>query len=578
MWAFLLSRNEHNYAKFLLAFVRFFMYIMPLSKAHRNSFLFIALTLAALVRIPQINGDPPASDISRSGVFLADEGIHGHNALEWVLTGKWYVQDGFNPAVNTPVFTVFEYAWLTSFGVSLATVRYGGLFCGLLALLMVYVLLRKFDRTAAVITVFLGAINFPMIIYNRLALLENPLLCFLLGLALLFMAILSRPSTGGRLFAFWIVFVLGYLTKASIIFFLLVFVFMASQENLQNRKRFFGFSAVYIVLLVTALWIFWISKYPEDWLYYQRFQLNSSLGISLNPFEIIQNYGRYLVHIKLYEFMPVMYVIALLMVVRGTLDLLYKKQRALIERFFVVYFVTGWLLLGFFAYSPPRYSLVLLPAILGFNGLFFAQIFRNDHRLSPWKRSGLSFLIMALVVMLQIGFGLYRVFVYKHLYPSCFMPVLGLLALVLIWFATRGRVSRKLTGWGLLGLILLVQGIQIVRFHTNMESSLNSAIQDVAHIIRQEEEGKNIVLAGDSAPLFAFEVGVPSINVMHREDRLPELVNRVQPAFLLLEDPNELTRLRKLMPNYWQNVTVLKRYRILNNYKHGNDAVLFRIN
>ncbi len=39
----------------------------------------------------------------------------------------------------------------------------------------------------------------------------------------------------------------------------------------------------------------------------------------------------------------------------------------------------------------------------------------------------------------------------------------------------------------------------------------------------------------------------------------------------------QLQRLRELMPNYWQNVTLLQQYRFLNNYKHGKDAVLLRV-
>ncbi len=102
-------------------------------------------------------------------------------------------------------------------------------------------------------------------------------------------------------------------------------------------------------------------------------------------------------------------------------------------------------------------------------------------------------------------------------------------------------------------------------------------MKNVAKIINQEKAADDIILAGDSAPLLAFELQLSAIDIMYREPNLSRLINRLQPQYLFLEDPAELQRLRELMPNYWQNVTLLQQYRFLNNYKHGQDAVLLRV-
>ena len=129
----------------------------------------------------------------------------------------------------------------------------------------------------------------------------------------------------------------------------------------------------------------------------------------------------------------------------------------------------------------------------------------------------------------------------------------------------------------LLNLIFLVQGVQIFRFHDTMKFSMYKAMKNVSKIINQKKTDDDIILAGDSAPLFAFELKMPAIDITYRKPNLPKLITRLRPQYLFLEDPAELERLRKLMPNYWQNVTLLQQYRFLNNYKHGKDAVLFRV-
>jgi hypothetical protein len=156
------------------------------------------------------------------------------------------------------------------------------------------------------------------------------------------------------------------------------------------------------------------------------------------------------------------------------------------------------------------------------------------------------------------------------------LPAAGLLALYFIRRATRKGSANRLAAWGLLASILIVQGFQIARFHAAMEFSLYDAAKSVSAILRQEGE-KHIVLAGDSAMLLAFEVRVPTIAVMFRQDKLPLLLSGQRPNYLFLEDPAELANLQKLAPGYWDRVTVLGRYRLMNNYLHGKDAVLYRV-
>jgi len=395
------------------------------------------------------------------------------------------------------------------------------------------------------------------------------LLVFIIGLALILLAILQKPKDPKLIFAFWVVFFLGYLTKPLIVFFIFPYIAMVLQIEGKTRKHILSFSALYILILSTFLWFFWISNYLEDWQYFQP-------KISFNPKIIMQNYARYIAHLKFYEFMPALYTIALLEVLRGITALFKKRRIAKIEELFIGWLLFGWLFLGFISYSPPRYSLVLLPAILALNGLFFSEML-SKRRDGFRYGASFSFMVIALICLLQIAFGFYRIIVYKHIFPSCFLPILGLLALGGLWLAARGHLSRTVVGWGLLSFFLVVQGFQIIRFYVQREFSLYSAIQDVAQVLRQDNLEKT-VLAGDIAPLVAYEIRHPVMDIMYRTDKLSERVRRMQPRYLFLEDPTELSRLKKEMPNDWLHLTVIRRYRILNNYKHGQDAILYRLN
>jgi 4-amino-4-deoxy-L-arabinose transferase-like glycosyltransferase len=111
-----------------------------------------------------------------------DEGWYGKAAIEHYVLGSWYVHGDFNPSVALPVLPMLEFVLFRFTGVSLVAARL--LVLGIFAanLLLAYFVLRtQVSRPAALFAVTLVVSNAFLYAFSRLAILEQPLMTFLLG-------------------------------------------------------------------------------------------------------------------------------------------------------------------------------------------------------------------------------------------------------------------------------------------------------------------------------------------------------------------------------------------------------------
>ncbi|MDQ7052156.1 MAG: glycosyltransferase family 39 protein [candidate division KSB1 bacterium] len=526
------------------------------------AFVLLALILALALRLPHIEGDPPAGDISRSASFLADEGIHGYNALHWAITGDWYIADGFNPGVNTPVFMLFEYALLRTFGVHLKTVRYGAVACGLLSLVLLARLLRRLSRRAALMGGFLWAMAFPLVIYNRLAFIENVLLVFMLLLALLFVAFLERPQRLWPAVAGVAVFMAGWLTKPTLIFLLPAFGATLLYVRPTHHRRATGLALLTAIVLVAALYFFWVRPYADDWAYYQSIHMAERMPQSLG--EILLNYARYFGHLKLFEFMPLIYGLALVQFLSG--PRLSETRRA----------ASGSGAAGVLACVWRRFSRLFR---LFATALFIAAAAGGDrsrrdgvgpvagrrsagssYRLDESRvyRSGFAASGVWPVPLFCAGTGLsqHGAASARPADPAALGSPRRPLAICVAGADRAGAVGAD-------GSVLCQHGIQSARWHAESGEIHSRAGQGAGLGARRGQRHIRGARAVDC--------------VMYREDRLPVLFRRWRSDFLLLEDPAELPRLQRLMPEYLRRLQPLAQFPLMNNYVHGRDAVLYRI-
>jgi hypothetical protein len=122
-----------------------------------------------------------------------DEGWYGDAAIRHYLFGHWYFQGDFNPAVALPVWPAMELVWFKFTGVGPAAARALTLFVFAITLATFYVLISRFTRPrndpsgqplAAPLTVFLLCASPLLYVFERMAILEPPLIA-LTALALL---------------------------------------------------------------------------------------------------------------------------------------------------------------------------------------------------------------------------------------------------------------------------------------------------------------------------------------------------------------------------------------------------------
>ncbi len=174
----------------------------------------LLLTVLSLgLRLPDLDADPPVAALGRqgstqiSGAFLSDEGWYSRNARRHALGEGWFTEEGLNPIVVTPLFSLLQRLSFACLGVSLSAARTAPALLGAsMPPFLFLALLPCLGHAGAFAAALLLAVNFPLVMYSRLALTEVPYLSLTLLSVLLLLAAyrLGRQAlaiSGGLVFA-----------------------------------------------------------------------------------------------------------------------------------------------------------------------------------------------------------------------------------------------------------------------------------------------------------------------------------------------------------------------------------------
>lgn len=139
--------------------------------------LLLVLAVAGLLRGLYPAADPPWH--ATVGIVWHDEGAWTHNARNKALFGAWSL-DAWNPMYVAPVFTGLEYASFAVFGTGLRQARLVPAVLGLLSVALLALGVRRVaGGYAGLAAGALLATNFVYVMWNRTAMMEGPMIAFI---------------------------------------------------------------------------------------------------------------------------------------------------------------------------------------------------------------------------------------------------------------------------------------------------------------------------------------------------------------------------------------------------------------
>ena len=208
----------------------------PQKSPLRRVYVFWVIGIVALfaLHFPHLLADFPNNSSWLDPSKYTDEGWYGNAAMRWYLTGHWFLRGDFNPAVALPIWPLLLAAVFHFTGVSLAADRALALCVFGLNLLLAYSVVRtQAAKWVALLAVTILITSPFLFAFSRLAILEPPLVCFLL-LSWLLALRLPRASSRAQtllLAAIGLLLCLMVLTKTTAIFILPSTLFLIARTH-----------------------------------------------------------------------------------------------------------------------------------------------------------------------------------------------------------------------------------------------------------------------------------------------------------------------------------------------------------
>jgi 4-amino-4-deoxy-L-arabinose transferase-like glycosyltransferase len=201
-----------------------------ISRGTFRSILFAILAVAALMRGLYPAADPPWNP--SVGIVWHDEGAWVHNARNKAMFGQWSL-DQWNPMYIAPVFTGLEYVAFRALGVGVRQARIVPAAFGFLSVwLLALGVARLAGRRAGLIAAALAGTNYFYVMWNRAALMEGPMVAFIVASWYCYVRADDQPRWG---LAAGACALLAFFTKASAAFFVVALGLDALVSVLPSR-------------------------------------------------------------------------------------------------------------------------------------------------------------------------------------------------------------------------------------------------------------------------------------------------------------------------------------------------------
>lgn len=361
----------------------------------------IVIAFFVLFRFLHLEADFP-HHYTNYGVLYTDEGWYSKAATSFILTGDWYVEGDFNPAVILPIFPVFQFFSFKLFGIDLSSARMTNLIFLIFLLIGLYYLIKLYTKPrVALIALLILSLNFLFFVYSRLALLELPTTFFVI-LSILLISNPSKKLQTVTIVLAGIVYFLALFTKTTAIFALPILFYVIWNKRLSIHQKaiqvalfciaFGVFTSIYYFMVIRAYW--------PDYLVFNS--LNLSARFQTNPLLMFKGLARAVFYAKSADI--ILYPSALFYL---TWLLVWEKQfrQHALLKISLIWMVAYLLMIGLFNYVPPRYY---LPLVVPISVILAIAV---DHLLSAGRRPILG-AILVTAVAISLAMNSFRIIHY----------------------------------------------------------------------------------------------------------------------------------------------------------------------
>ena len=345
----------------------------------------MALVSGLVLRAIDLKADPPI-DLSWSSAIYSDEAHNAYSARNWVLYGRWQIDD-YAPYVVYPWLNLFTGIVFRIAGIGFVQLKIASLLAGLLLVVAMYYLGRSVSRRAGAIAAVATAFSFQLVMYSRLGLAEmTQLLLVAATVAFLERANTSRAAAmlSGACALFAVLFV-----KVSAIFLLVAALLLLICELLRARLTHAKPSGIASQAL---FWLLGASVPMAVWLVvifiphretYLAYVVEHSFGAQGGHPESIPDYLLNVLSVGswsgLYDRLPVLGALGFAALPA------FAGRAGRTALFSALILVVGVGMLGYVYYHPTRYELFsLIPLIAGF-AFVVDRLLEDEVRVGhPW--------------------------------------------------------------------------------------------------------------------------------------------------------------------------------------------------
>ncbi len=340
-----------------------------------------------VLRTLDLKADPPRN-LSWSSAIYSDEAHNAYSARNWVLYGRWQVDD-YIPYVVYPWLNLFTGIVLRIAGIGFVQLKIVSLFAGLLFIAAMYFLGRSVSRRAGTIAAVVSAFSYYFVMYSRLGLVEmTQILMVAATIAFLVRAEKSRAAAvaSGACALFAVLFV-----KVSAVFLLAAALLLLIYELVRariehSRPGAVASQALFWLLgaagpLVVWLVLIFIPHHRTYVSYVLEHSVGATSGHPKNVMDYLLNAFSVGSWSTLYDSLPILAALgfATLPAFAG------RAGRSAVYSGLIL--ITGVVMLGYGYYHPDRYELfTLVPMIAGF-AFAVDRLLESEVRIGhPWPR------------------------------------------------------------------------------------------------------------------------------------------------------------------------------------------------